>query len=244
MRRGLSLSAVVAIVGVMILGCQGNQQSKEETMVKPIAPFEAKDFSSLIGISGISEGAMRAHFALYQGYVKNTNRLVEEMKELVEQGQTETPHFAELKRRFGFEFDGMKLHELFFENLGGDGAPLSAKSRLYQAIERNFGSFETWLRDFTATGSMRGIGWVVLYHDPTTGRLMNAWINEHHVGVLSQCVPLLVMDVFEHAYFMDYQLDRGSYIQTILRNVNWKVVEARFEGKPGAKSNQGWEKKQ
>ncbi|MCX7822714.1 MAG: superoxide dismutase [Syntrophobacterales bacterium] len=199
--------------------------------MQQVKSYEAKDYSHLIGMPGLTETALRLHFSLYQGYVNNTNKLLEEMKTLAEQGMANTPQYAELKRRFSFEFNGMKLHELFFENLGVTPSALSPNSSLYKALEASFGSFDSWQKDFIATAQIRGIGWAVLFYDPSAGRLMNAWINEHHVGLLSQCIPLLVLDVFEHAFIVDYQLDRASYIKAVMQQINWKVVETRFEGK-------------
>ena len=142
--------------------------------------------------------------------------------------QTDTPEYAELKRRLGWEFDGMRLHELYFGNLGITGA-LTKDSKIMKRLEDNFGSFAAWKADFRATGAMRGVGWVVLYEDPQTGRLMNVWINEHDMGHLAGCKPLLVMDVFEHAYVPDYGLKRADYINAFFKNINWHVVEARLD---------------
>lgn len=222
---------IVALFFMVLINCHGNKETGREKTMLQVKPYEAKNYSHLAGIPGLSETALKLHFTLYQGYVNNTNRLLDELKALAEQGLSNTPQYAELKRRFAFEFDGMKLHELFFENLSVTQSTPDAKSSFYKAIEANFGSFDSWQQDFIATAQMRGIGWAILYYDPSTGRLMNAWINEHHTGLLSQCVPLLVLDVFEHAFIVDYQLDRPSYIKTMLQYINWKVVEARFEGK-------------
>jgi Fe-Mn family superoxide dismutase len=94
-------------------------------------------------------------------------------------------------------------------------------------IVENFGSYDKWAADFKATGAMRGIGWAVLFEDPQTGRLFNVWINEHDVGHLAGGQPLLIMDVFEHAYLPDYGLKRGEYIQAFFDNIDWKAVEGR-----------------
>lgn len=187
--------------------------------------YEAVDFSKLKGMKGFSDKALDMHFALYQGYVKNTNLLWEELKKMADQNQT--PAYAELKRRFGWEFDGMRLHELYFGNLGGK-EPLVQDSKLIKKIGENFGSFDKWAADFKATGAMRGIGWVVLYEDPQSGRLFNTWINEHDLGHFAGCRPLLIMDVFEHAYLPDYGLKRGDYIQAFFDNIDWKAVEGRL----------------
>jgi len=209
----------MGVLVVLLLSCGANGQ--------PGKPYEAQDFSRLKGMKGFSDKALDLHFALYQGYVKNTNLLREELQKLAEQNQTQTPAYAELKRRFGWEFDGMRLHELYFGNLGGK-EPLAPESKLMKKIVENFGSYDKWAADFKATGAMRGIGWVLLYEDPKNGSLFNTWINEHDVGHLSGCQPLLIMDVFEHAFISDYGLRRGDYIQAFFDNLNWPAVESRL----------------
>ena len=216
------LLALAALL-VFIVACGNSSQPVLPT--KP--PYEAQDFSKLKGMKGFSNNALDLHFALYQGYVRNTNLIWEELRKLDEQHQTGTPAYGELKRRFGWEFNGMRLHELYFGNLGGTG-PLPMDSPLMQKIVENFGSFDKWAADFKATGSIRGIGWVVLYEDPTNGRLFNTWINEHDVDHLAGGRPLLVMDVFEHAYLPDYGLKRGDYIDAFFDNINWRAAEARL----------------
>lgn len=121
----------------------------------------------------------------------------------------------------------MRLHELYFASLGGAGTPRQS-GRLYKVLQDDFGSFEAWQKDFTATGLMRGVGWGVLYRDNISGRLFNSWINEHDGGHLAGCTPLLVMDVFEHAYLTDYQLDRAKYIDAFMKAVNWDEAEKRW----------------
>ncbi len=190
-------------------------------------PYTAKDYGNLIGMAGFSETILKNHFTLYQGYVTNTNKLLDTLGAMLSEGKTGTPEYAEIKRRLGWEFDGMRLHELYFENLGGKGAPDSA-GRLAKALAAEFGSIEKWEADFRAVGAMRGIGWVVLYQDAAAGRFANAWINEHDAGHLAGAAPVLVMDVFEHAFMIDYGLKRADYIAAFFRNVNWKAAEARL----------------
>jgi superoxide dismutase, Fe-Mn family len=215
---GKSMVALGALL-VLLLACGASGQSAK--------PYEAQDFSKLKGMKGFSDKALDLHFTLYQGYVKNTNLLRDDLMKLAEQNQTAAPAYAELKRRFGWEFDGMRLHELYFGNLGGK-EPLAQDSPLMKKIADNFGSFDKWAADFKATGAMRGIGWVVLYEDPKSGRLFNVWINEHDVGHLAGGQPLLIMDVFEHAYIPDYGLKRADYIQAFFDNIDWKAVEGRL----------------
>jgi len=188
--------------------------------------YTAKDYARLIGMEGFSETLLKTHFTLYQGYVNNTNKLMEALSAI--QGKEPPPEYAEMKRRLGWEFNGMRLHELYFDNLGGK-AQLKAGGQLAGMFAESFGSAEKWEQDFRATGAMRGIGWTILYQDPGSGRLINFWINEHDTGHPSGCTPLLVMDVFEHAFLQDYGLKRADYIEAFFKNIDWRAVEGRLE---------------
>ncbi|MCX7973562.1 MAG: Fe-Mn family superoxide dismutase [Candidatus Aminicenantes bacterium] len=190
--------------------------------------YQAKDYSGLLGMAGFSETLLKNHFTLYQGYVTNTNKLLEIIDQLVKEGKTATPELAELKRRLGWEWNGMRLHEYYFENLGHQKS-LSSESPLYKKIVDNFGSYELWEKEFKAMGTMRGIGWVALYEDTITGKLINFWINEHDVGHPAGANLLLIMDVFEHAYMIDYGLKKADYIEAFFKNINWKAVETRLK---------------
>ncbi len=197
-----------------------------------VSDFKTKDFSSLIGnVPGLDDELLKMHFKLYQGYVTNANNLLKQIQELNEKGKNRSPEFAGLKRMLGWEFDGMLLHEYYFENLGKTD-PLPQDDPLRKKIQQDFSSFEAWKADFIATGSIRGIGWVVAYIDPKEGRLINQWINEHDVGHLSGGTPLLIMDVFEHAYITQYGLDRSKYIDVFFNNINWKKVSERYAKSP------------
>ena len=189
--------------------------------------YEAKDYSSLIGIEGFSEALLKNHFTLYQGYVTNTNKVMGLLDEMLKADKTGTPEYAELKRRLGWEFNGMRLHEYYFDNLGGDGK-LNTGGKLAQAINENCGGYASWEKDFKAIGAMRGIGWTVLYQDSVTRRLFNMWINEHDVGHPAGCRPILVLDVFEHAFMLDYGLKRADYIGAFFNNIDWNEAEKRL----------------
>lgn len=190
------------------------------------APYQAKDFSAILGMTGISDRTLQNHFKLYQGYVTNTNLLLERTNQLLSEGKEKTPEFAELRRRLGFEFDGMRLHEYYFGNLKGDGTPDPA-STLSARITRDFGSFARWKADFVATGSMRGVGWAILDYDPAADRLLNVWISDHEQGHLVGLQPILVMDVWEHAFYLD-TTNKADYIDAFLKNANWREAERRF----------------
>ena len=190
--------------------------------------YMAIDYSGLIGMKGFSDTLLNNHFDLYQGYVTSTNKLIEALAAMLKESRLNTPEYNELKRRMGFEFDGMRLHEYYFGNLGGK-KPLDMSGALAAKLAEDFGSYENWEKDFKATGKMRGIGWAVLYQDNISGRLLNQWVNEHETGHLAGCAPILVMDVFEHAYMTDYGLKRADYIESFFGNINWEVVAGRLK---------------
>lgn len=220
----LSIFASSAILGNSLTYAQ-------DTSVK----YEAKNYDSLLEKTpGLSPALLKMHFKLYQGYVNNSNTLFQKLAELNAKGQNRSPEFAGMKRMFGWEFNGMLLHEYYFENLGGD-QPLSQDDALYAKMQADFGSYDNWKDDFVATGLIRGIGWVVTYVEPKQGRLVNEWINEHDLGHLSGATPLLVMDVFEHAYITEYALDRAKYIDVFFKNINWKAVSDRYNKKGNGK---------
>lgn len=194
----------------------------------PGDPIKERDFSHLFGMDGFSEEMLADHLALYRGYVFNSNAVLSRLDQLLKEGGTGTAEYAELKRRLAWEMNGMKLHEYYFGNLGGEGI-IDETGELYARIEKDFGSFAGWKKDFVATGSIRGIGWVVLGYDPSADRLVNLWIEQHDTGHFSGFHAILVMDVFEHAYITDYRLDRAAYIESFFDNIDWTEVHRRFE---------------
>jgi len=194
--------------------------------------YTAKDYGRLIGMEGFGETLLKNHFTLYQGYVTNTNKVMDALGAMLKEGKTGAPEYAELKRRLGWEWNGMRLHESYFENLGGKGQ-LDKAGKLGKRLIESFGSYEAWEKDFRAVGSMRGIGWAALYqdgHGRDGGRLINFWINEHDAAHPSGGNLILIMDVFEHAYMLDYGLKRADYIEAFFKNIDWKAVEGRLEG--------------
>ena len=194
----------------------------------PVATsLSPKDYSYLLGMPGFSDMLLNNHFKLYQGYIKNTNIIFDKLDALFADNKGGSVEYAELERRLSWEYNGVLLHEYYFENLGGKEA-FDVNSALYKKITEEFGSFDTWKQDFIFTGLMRGIGWAVLYWEPKAGKLINTWVDEHNTGNIAGAKPILVMDVFEHAYMSDYQLDRAKYIEAFFKNIDWKAVAQRF----------------
>ena len=189
--------------------------------------YEPKNFDKLLGMPGFSNEMLANHFTLYQGYVKNVNMLNDELDQLLGQGKIGNPIYSELVRRFGWEFNGMRLHELYFGNMTKNGEELASESPLMQKIKEAYGSYENWEKDFRAVGAMRGIGWAILYYDPESAQVLNVWVNEHDVGHLAACKPLLVLDVFEHAYITDYGIKRADYIEAFIKAIDWEAADKR-----------------
>jgi len=190
--------------------------------------YEAKNFDYLLGIPGFSDQLLKNHFTLYQGYVTNFNKLNDILVALEKDGKFGAPEYAELNRRLGWEFNGMRLHELYFGNMNKVEKSLDATSALAKAMAKEWGGLPMWEKDFMGMGAMRGIGWVIMYLDEASGHIFNVWINEHDAGHFAGCKPLLVMDVFEHAYMLDYGIKKADYIQAFFKAIDWVAVEKRF----------------
>ena len=186
--------------------------------------YEQKDYNYLLSMKGFSETLLTSHFSLYGGYVKNVNSIIE----LSMSVKPNSPEYNELKRRFAWEWNGMKMHEQYFKNLSKEKQTINKESKLFKEIETRFGSYEKWLDDFRATGLIRGIGWVVFVKDRYDGALMNLWIGEHDEGHFCNQEILLVMDVWEHAYMTDYDIKRVDYINAFIDMIDWNEVEERF----------------
>lgn len=187
---------------------------------------------NLSGLKGISDATLEMHFALYEGYVKNTNLLLEQTADLRKngEGQGSNPKFAEMVRRFGWEFSGMRLHELYFDNMTNKPEELTS-GKLYNLLGESYGDFETWKKDFFAVGGMRGVGWAIAYYDTVTGQITNHWIELHQDGNVPTFVPVVVMDCWEHAFIKDYKpSERGKYIEAFYGNIDWKACESRLQG--------------
>ncbi|MCI5108336.1 MAG: Fe-Mn family superoxide dismutase [Candidatus Pacebacteria bacterium] len=175
-------------------------------------------------LKGISSKTIEEHLKLYSGYVKNTNNILEKIKEDLDDYTK-----AELQRRLGFEFDGMRNHEYYFSLLEGGHKEIS-DGKLKKAIEERWGSYDNWLSEFKSIAKTRGVGWAILYHDLKTGNLLNAWIDEQHLGHLVSCQPIIALDMWEHSFVADYQPSgKGDYVEDFFSNINFEVAENLFE---------------
>jgi superoxide dismutase, Fe-Mn family len=204
------------------------------------ATYSAKSFDHLKGLTGISDAQLAEHLSLYEGYVKQVNSLAQELSEMRADRDQAGKDFslAEGTRRFAFEYDGMVMHELYFSNLKPGGATRPTdRQGLGRALAETFGSLERWQDHFQAIAGMRGVGWVILYEDPASHRLINQWVTLHQVGTPARWNPLLVLDVWEHAFMRDYKAtERAKYIEAFFKNVDWSVVEQRLREPAAVKS--------
>ena len=199
-----------------------------------LGSYKARQFD-LSRLKGISDQTLEMHFKLYEGYVKETNNLTDRITEFIKDGnvdQEEMPAYSELTRRLGFEYNGMVLHEYYFDNLqkGGDTGDPESTSSFAKAAASTFGSYEIWKTDFVGIGKMRGVGWAICNQNPANGRLSNHWITLHETGNVAGFNPILVMDVWEHAFLLDYKpAERPKYIEAFFSNINWNAVEKRLQ---------------
>jgi len=190
--------------------------------------FEEKKFN-IPKLEGISEKTIGEHIKLYSGYVKNTNTILTKIDEYVVDSENNAYALGELQRRFAFEFDGMRNHEYYFSHLENGPTVITQEFSVYKAVEEEWGYFDKWLNRFKAIALTRGIGWAILYYDSHTKRLVNTWVDEHHLGQLVGLSPLLVLDMWEHAYFIDYTpAEKKKYVEAFFANLNWQNVEENF----------------
>ncbi len=193
-------------------------------------PYTARTFD-LPALTGLSPEQISVHLALYEGYVKHTNLIIETIERLrTEDAEKNAFVMNELRRRLGFEFDGMRMHEYYFEQFEGGAAPAAPESALARLASEKYGSWDGFLAHVKEVAGTRGIGWVVAYHDRAGGTLHTAFVNDHELGQLAGLPILLAVDLWEHAYMVDYKpAEKKTYVEAFLENVHWPVVEGRFE---------------
>ncbi|MCM2338866.1 MAG: hypothetical protein NDI62_00190 [Burkholderiales bacterium] len=190
--------------------------------------IEEKKFN-LSELKGISVKTIEEHLKLYAGYVKHANIILEKIEEYSLDYDKNSYTIGELQRRFGFEYNGVKNHEIYFESLSKDPKDLPSDSKLKEAISTEFGSFEKWLESFKKMALTRGIGWAMLCYDKKENRLLNAWIDEQHLGLLQNCNTILALDMWEHSYYLDYTpAEKKKYVEAFFENLNWKEIEKNF----------------
>ncbi|MEW6611733.1 MAG: superoxide dismutase [Pseudomonadota bacterium] len=181
------------------------------------------------GLNGISDEQIEDHWGLYKGYVAQSNALRKELADMRANGQSGSMAYADRRRRYGFEYNGMVLHEYYFGHLKA-GVNLNPESGFAKAVAAQFGSLDAWKTDLMNTGKTRGIGWAVTYYDPTTDQISNHFIQLHEDGNVAGFQPLVILDVFEHAYMVDHKAaGRPAYIEAFMNNIDWDVVEQRYQ---------------
>ncbi len=191
--------------------------------------FSPKTFQ-IPELKGISAKNIEEHMKLYQGYVKFANYIVGKIKELTAaDAEKNSYEIAELQRRFAFEHDGMKNHELYFSQFEGGPAAVTPGSKLSMQIQMDFGSFDAFLARLKALAMTRGVGWAMLYYCSETGHLLTQWVDEQHLGHLSGPKLILAIDMWEHSFVFDYQPSgKKQYVEDFFANLNWGKVEERF----------------
>jgi superoxide dismutase, Fe-Mn family len=191
--------------------------------------YSARTFD-LPELKGLSKDQIVAHLALYEGYVKHTNLIMESITRLKEEGQEKNQYaINELRRRLGFEFDGMRMHEYYFEQFEGGSTPLSASGPLADAATEKYGGTDGLIAHIKEVAGTRGIGWTVVYFDPAEQTLHTAYVGDHELGQLAGLPIILALDMWEHAYMVDYlPKEKMNYVDAFLSNLNWSVVEKRL----------------
>jgi len=190
--------------------------------------YEPKTFD-IPELDGISKQTIDEHVKLYQGYVKHVNLIHERMEALDAENEEDVYAVAEIRRRLGFEFGGMRNHEYYFHQFEG-GFRALPDSPLKSKIETQWGSVDEWTERFTKIAGTRGVGWAMLYHDPQTGGLMQTWVDEQHLGQLADLDIVLGIDMWEHSYMLDYPpSEKKKYIEAFFKNVNWETVASRIK---------------
>lgn len=191
--------------------------------------YTAKTFN-IPALKGISAKNIEEHIKLYQAYVKNTNLVLEKIEELEKDSEKNMYLIGELRRRFSFEYNGVRNHEIYFATFEGGATNLNRSSLLAKSIEAEWGSIDVWTSSFKNAGMTRGIGWAVLWYDKKDRKLVTSWVDEQHLGQLNGCEMILAMDMWEHAFVSDYQpTGKKQYIEDFFANINWKVIEQNFE---------------
>lgn len=190
--------------------------------------YEAKTFD-IPALDGIGEQTIKEHLGLYAGYVKHVNLIHEKIAELKQDSEKNAFALAEVQRRLGFEFGGMKNHEYYFAQFEGGPAELSPDTELHKSLTYLWGSVDDFIAQFRATAMTRGVGWAMLYLDRSAQRLVATWVDEQHIGQLADVDIILALDMWEHSYMLDYPpSEKKKYVDAFFKNLNWEKVAARI----------------
>ncbi len=186
--------------------------------------YKTQNYETLLGTPGFSDGLLTTHFGLYGGYVKNTNALLDKLPTL----DSGSAQYKELRRRLGWEFNGMRLHELYFGGMTKEKTKPDEDSAFYKKVVNDFQSGQACHDDFMKAASMRGVGWIIMYYDKVADKILNVWVDDHATNHLAGCTPLVVMDMWEHAFVADYNMNKADYMKAYTDAINWQVVQERF----------------
>jgi Fe-Mn family superoxide dismutase len=190
--------------------------------------IETKEFN-IKDLAGISKKNIEEHLKLYKGYVTNANYVLNKIKELNENKESNMYFLGELRRRFSFEFDGVRNHEIFFSLIENGYQEIPENSLLKNKIEKDYNSFENFISEIKSTAITRGTGWVMVYFDKITDNIFIQWVDEHHLGQLTGLSPIIAIDMWEHSFVYDYPTsEKKNYIEAILSNLDWQKIEKNF----------------
>jgi Fe-Mn family superoxide dismutase len=230
-RRDALTSMAVAGTGLVAAAAASGAQAP--AAAAPGGTFKAVTYAAqtwkLDDLAGLNKDLMEQHYKLYTGYVTNTNKANTELAQMMADGKADAFDFAEIRRRLGFEYNGMRMHEYYFSQMKTGGSLPDLKLR--GSIENVWGTWDNWAADFVRTGMMRGIGWAVLYQDPLNpAGLSNHWIGDHELFQVVGFTPVFVMDVWEHAYVLQFgATGRKGYVDAFMKNIDWSVVGKRLK---------------
>ncbi len=193
--------------------------------------YNAKEFN-LPDLSGMSHKQVEVHLGLYKGYVAHINKLYEVLEELKNDPEKNAYSIESVRRRIGFEFNGMRMHEIYFDQFENGKTDEARGGALDEIVSAKFGDFDTFKEEFHKTAMTRGIGWTILAIDKKTDEIPEAhifWVADHELGQLGDTVPIIALDMWEHAYMVDYTpAEKVEYIKSFFDNLNWELIEKRI----------------
>lgn len=222
--KSIGAAGAGIIASANFLNAEAQTKAAEKTNFKV---YTAREFN-FSDMKTLDREMLDQHNNLYKGYVTNVNKAQTAMSEMLAAGKADTTEFSETRRRLGFEYAGVRLHEFYFEMIKPEGSAVNEK--LKTEVSKVWGNWDAWIADITRTAMMRGIGWAILYRDTFTGGLQNFWISDHENGHPPGFAPVFVLDIWEHAYIKQFgAAGRKGYVEMLLKNVDWSVVAKRLD---------------